>query len=136
MEEVFAFCGGLTEQPAKLIYGGPMMGITVPGTGAPILKNTNAILALTQKEAKLPKTTACIRCGTCINTCPFGLAPAKIAEAYDLKDTRGLTDLCVESCMECGCCSYVCPANRPLVQVNKLSKQLLKKKQSKEGKKA
>ena len=27
--------------------------------------------------------------------------------------------------MECGCCAYVCPAKRPLVQVNKLSKAML-----------
>lgn len=136
MEHLFQCCGGLAEQPAKLIYGGPMMGITVPDASAPVLKNTNAVLALTAKEARLPKTTACIRCGACINTCPFGLAPAAISRAYDKKDTEALTDLSVESCMECGCCSYVCPANRPLVQTNKLAKQLLKEERMKEGNKA
>jgi len=132
MGDLFDFCGGLTEEPAKLIYGGPMMGITVPDATAPIMKNTNAILALTAKEAKLPKTTACIRCGACINTCPFGLAPAAIAKAYDNKNKDELIALSVESCMECGCCSFVCPANRPLVQKNKLSKQFLKEERMKE----
>ncbi len=132
MEDLFAHCGGLSEQPAKLIYGGPMMGITVPDTTAPVLKNTNAVLALTAKEAKLPKTTACIRCGACTNTCPFGLSPAMMAEAYDKRDVARLRSLSVESCMECGCCSYVCPANRPLVQKHKLSKRLLKEEKSKE----
>ncbi|MBE6589925.1 MAG: RnfABCDGE type electron transport complex subunit C, partial [Ruminococcaceae bacterium] len=56
MQDMFDFCGGLTEAPAKLIYGGPMMGLTVPDTEAPVIKNTNAILALTAKEARLPKT--------------------------------------------------------------------------------
>ncbi len=134
--DLFDFCGGLTTEPAKLIYGGPMMGITVPNADAPILKNTNAILALTDKEAKLPKTTACIRCGACINTCPFGLAPASIAEAYEKKDLEMLNSLSVKSCMECGCCSFVCPANRPLVQLNKLSKQFINEEAKKEGKKA
>lgn len=133
-KDLFDFCGGLTEQPAKLIYGGPMMGITVPSTDAPVIKNTNAALALTQKESKLPKTTACIRCGACVNTCPFGLAPAAISKAYENKDANMLEALYVNSCMECGCCSFVCPANRPLVQNNKLSKQFLKEQTAKEAK--
>jgi electron transport complex protein RnfC len=133
MAEVFDFCGGFVTAPEKVLYGGPMMGITVPDLNAPVLKNTNAILALTPKEAKLPKTTACIRCGSCTNTCPFGLAPASILLAYKKKDTELLEKLSVETCMECGCCSFVCPANRPLVQTNKLAKALLKETRAKEA---
>ena len=133
IEDLFAFCGGLTEAPAKVIYGGPMMGITVPGINNPVLKNTNAVLALTSKEAKTKKPTACIRCGTCTNTCPFGLAPASIALAYEKKDTEALKQLNVLTCMDCGCCSFVCPANRPLVQTNKLAKALLRETKAKEG---
>ncbi len=136
LADVFDFCGGFVCEPEKILYGGPMMGIAVPDTNAPILKNTNAILALTAKEAKLPKTTACIRCGSCTNTCPFGLAPAAIATAYKKKDSERLQALSVNACMECGCCSFVCPANRPLVQTNKLAKAFLKEEMEKEGKKA
>ena len=136
LSAVFDFCGGLTEDPDKVLYGGPMMGITVPDLSAPILKNTNAILALTKKETKLPKTTNCIRCGACLNTCPFGLAPAEIARAYDKKDAVALDELKVNACMECGCCSFVCPANRPLVQTNKLAKVFLKEEKAKEEAKA
>lgn len=135
IKDLFDFCGGLKEDPAKIIYGGPMMGITVPDASSPVLKNTNAVLALSEKEAKLPKTTACIRCGACVNTCPFNLAPVNIAEAYSKEDTDELKALSVQSCMECGCCSFVCPANRPLVQINKLSKKLLADKAVKEEKK-
>ncbi len=131
--DLLDFCGGLVSSPAKVIYGGPMMGITVPDTALPIMKNTNAVLALTEKEARIPKTTACIRCGNCTNTCPFGLAPAAIAKAYENKDAVMLEELCVTTCMECGCCSYVCPANRPLVQTNKLSKAFLREQKAKEG---
>ncbi len=133
IKDLFEFCGGLTEEPAKLIYGGPMMGITVANADVPVIKNTNAVLALTKKESKLPKTTACIRCGACINTCPFGLEATSIAEAYEKKDAVLLDELSVQSCMECGCCSYVCPANRPLVQINKLSKQFLRDEAKKES---
>ena len=133
ISSLFDFCGGLTENPAKVIYGGPMMGVTVPNVDVPVLKNTNAVLALTEKEAKLPKTTACIRCGSCTNTCPFGLAPAEILSAYDRLDMDKLAELHVMSCMECGCCSYVCPANRPLVQTNKMAKILLREENAKEA---
>ena len=136
LQQLFDFCGGLTAQPAKIIYGGPMMGITVPTAEMPVLKNTNAVLALTAKEAKLPKTTACIRCGACLNTCPFSLEPVSIAEAYEKKDAALLKELAVQSCMECGCCSFVCPANRPLVQLNKMSKQFLKEEEKKEADKS
>ena len=110
-----------------------MMGVTVPNLNVPVLKNTNAVIALTPKEAKLPKSTACIRCGACTNVCPFGLAPAQILKAYDKKDTEMLKKLSVDTCMLCGCCSYSCPANRPLVQTNALSKQLLREEKAKEA---
>ncbi|MBQ3183635.1 MAG: electron transport complex subunit RsxC [Clostridia bacterium] len=133
LKDLFDFCGGLTEDPAKIIYGGPMMGITVANLDMSVIKNTNAVLALTKKESKLPKTTSCIRCGACINTCPFGLEATSIAEAYEKKDAAMLSELSVQSCMECGCCSFVCPANRPLVQINKLSKQFLREEAKKES---
>lgn len=133
LEDLFNCCGGLTQSPSKIIYGGPMMGITVESANAPVIKNTNAVLALTEKEAKLPKTTACIRCGGCVNTCPFGLAPVSIAVAYENRDAEMLNELSVRSCMECGCCSYVCPANRPLVQLNKLAKQFVIEEAKKEA---
>ncbi len=133
IQDLLDFCGGLSETPAKVVYGGPMMGIAIPDTTLPVMKNTNAVLALTAKEAKLPKTTACIRCGNCTNHCPFGLAPASIAKAYENKDAEKLAALCVNTCMECGCCSFFCPANRPLVQTNKLAKAFLRETQTKEG---
>lgn len=135
ISDVFEACGGLTQEPSKVIYGGPMMGVTAPDTSAPIMKNTNAVLALTAKETKLPTTTPCIRCGSCTNTCPFGLAPADIAKAYDQKDADKLVKLSLSACMECGCCSFICPANRPLVQTNKLAKAFLKEQNAKEGSK-
>ena len=126
MSALFDACGGLTCDPDKILYGGPMMGITVPSAEEPVLTNTNAVLALTKKEVKVPETTACIRCGACTNHCPFGLAPAAISRALDNKDAEALQDLSVTTCMLCGCCSFVCPANRPLVQNNRLAKDFLK----------
>ena len=122
MRDVFEACGGFKEEPGKVLYGGTMMGIAVPDLEQPILKNTNAILALTKKDAKLPEPTACIRCGRCVAHCPANLMPLELESAYKRGDVERLAELKVNLCMECGCCSHGCPANRPLVQTNKLAK--------------
>lgn len=138
IEDVLEAAGGCKAEPAKVLYGGPMMGIAVPDLSAPIMKNTNALVAMDEKEAKPPKTTACINCGACLNHCPLRLDPRAIARAYKLDAAEDLQTLCVDLCMECGCCSYVCPAKRHLVQTNKLAKAklreyLAKQKAEKEG---
>lgn len=133
MADLIAFCGGYTESAKRLVYGGPMMGITVPDDTAPILKNTNAVLALTAREVRTPVETPCIHCGSCVNSCPFGLAPLTIATATAQRDIATLDALSVMACMECGCCSFVCPANRPLVQTNKLAKMMLREQKAKES---
>ncbi len=126
LRDVFEFCGGFKSEPGKVIYGGPMMGIAVPSLDVPVLKNTNALLALDEKEAAPAKTTACIRCGACANHCPFRLNPAAMAKAYERNDLEALAELRVDICMECGCCSFICPAHRPLVQTHKLAKAALR----------
>ena len=87
---------------------------------------TNAVIAMDKKEARLPKTTACINCGACVNHCPLKLDPRAIAKAYKLNLGEELEALCADLCMECGCCAYVCPANRHIVQTNKLAKAKLR----------
>ncbi len=123
--DVFEACGGLKDEPGKVIYGGPMMGVCLDSLDAPVLKQTNALLAINKKDAAPKKMSNCIRCGGCTNTCPFGLAPVAIVTANEKGDMEGLAALKVNLCMECGCCSYVCPAHRPLVQQNKLAKAAL-----------
>ena len=132
--DVLEAAGGCKCEPAKVLYGGPMMGIAVPDLSAPILKNTNAIVAMDEREAKPPKTTPCINCGACLNHCPLRLDPRAIARAYKLNDAEALKTLCVDLCMECGCCSYVCPAKRHLVQTNKLAKAVLRNYQAQQKK--
>lgn len=125
LEAVFNFCGGFKAQPGKVLYGGPMMGVSVPELSMPVLKQTNALLALDAKDAAPVDATNCIRCGRCTIVCPVGLAPVSIAAAYGSGSMETLQKIHANLCMECGCCSYVCPAKRPLVQQNKLAKAAL-----------
>ncbi len=131
MKDVFDFCGGFKEEPKKVMYGGPMMGIAVPTIDEPILKNTNAILAFNTKDATLPDETPCIRCGNCINHCPLNLNPPAIAKALNSGDGAAIAKTKVNICMECGACVFVCPAHRMIVHRNKLAKAELRAYQTK-----
>lgn len=128
VREVLDFCGikeGVTV--AKLISGGPMMGLALPSADEPILKQNNGILAFSEKMAAMPAVGPCIRCGRCIEACPMGLAPVQIAGAFNKKNAEELNKLCVDLCMLCGTCSYVCPAKRPVTQTMGLAKDFAKK---------
>ncbi len=132
VSELAESCGGFSETPRKVLYGGPMMGISLTDISSPVLKQTNAVIFMGEKEATPPKPTPCIKCGSCISVCPFSLDPVAISKAYVARDVEMLEKLRVEACMECGCCSYVCPAKRNIVQRNKMSKLVLKEHRLKE----
>ncbi|AXG38733.1 electron transport complex subunit RsxC [Enterococcus gilvus] len=123
MGEVIACCGGLIDEPSKVILGGPMMGVAQFSVELPITKQTNAITILSQSE-RLPEESPCIRCGRCVEACPMSLLPVQIERCTRNKDVSGLKKLKVSACMECGCCAFVCPAGRRLVQTMKQGKQL------------
>ena len=127
VKDVVEFTGGFKCEPKKIILGGPMMGVSVPDVESPVVKNTGAILCFNEKDAAPPPVTPCIKCGRCIAHCPLNLMPANIETAFELKKPEELKTLKVNLCMECGCCAFVCPAKRPLVQVNKLAKGMLNK---------
>ena len=125
-KEVIDFAGGFGCEPKKLVMGGPMMGVAQYDLDAPVAKGTSAILAFNEKDARPVTPTACIRCGGCIDHCPMKLMPVEIERAYEKNDAEALKALKVGLCIECGCCAFQCPAHRPLVQVNKLSKTLVR----------
>jgi electron transport complex protein RnfC len=77
-------------------------------------------------QALVKEETACINCGRCHQACPFNLIPTALADAYDRRDAEALNRLKVMQCMECGSCSYICPARRPLGFTNKLGKAVVK----------
>lgn len=112
------------ENLGRLISGGPMMGMPLPSPDYPVTKTMNAILAL--EAAKPRRTTACIRCGRCIGACPMKLMPTELEKAYRRKDAAALDAFKLQLCMLCGCCSYVCPANRPLAESNSLAKAFVR----------
>jgi electron transport complex protein RnfC len=118
-----ALCGGFSEKPAKVIMGGPMMGMAQRTLDVPIIKGTSGILVLSAADVNYGPERPCIRCGRCVEACPMGLVPSMLSilsergahatakAEYDLLD-----------CVECGSCVYVCPAKRNMVHYIKLSK--------------
>ena len=130
ISEIVEFAGGLSAPVGKVLFGGPMMGVAAESINEPIAKNTNGITIFAEEDALAPEPTACIHCGRCVRACPLGLNPIAYAKALciESKEDRiaSLESHKVNLCMECGCCSFVCPAKRPLVQNNKIGKAELK----------
>lgn len=122
--------GGFKEQPEKIICGGPMMGFSMFGLDVPSTKTSTALLCLTRDEVSASEPGPCINCGRCVEVCPGRIVPSKVASAAEHFDEECFLSLNGMECCECGCCSFVCPAKRPLTQEIKSMRkiQLAKKK--------
>ncbi len=118
--------GGFTEDPGKIISGGPMMGNSLNTMDRYLYRQSSCILAFTEEQGKLPDQNPCIRCGRCTRGCPMSLMPANMYRAREAKDGAELDELMVDLCIECGVCSYVCPAKINLVASHRQGKQILR----------
>ena len=111
-------CGGLRESPELILTGGPMMGTPQSTLEAPVVINTNALICLAGWERRKERPeSVCIRCGKCVAACPMHLAPVFIGRALRDKQLHKLPALHPEDCIACGCCSYICPAGIPLIEL-------------------
>jgi len=117
LSDVLAFCGGLTPDAGKVIYGGPMMGLGQFDMGVPLLKGTSGVLCLRESEVAQFEGGPCIRCGNCVDACPMGLVPATMGVLSERCVFEDLAARHVADCIECGSCAFVCPSRRPLVQL-------------------
>jgi electron transport complex protein RnfC len=108
-------CGGLTEAPARLLLGGPMMGQIMPSDQAPLIKGAGGVLALRHNEINHTNSSPCIRCGRCVEACPMGLVPLEMANHARKQEFEGATNFGLSDCILCGSCAYVCPSHIPLV---------------------
>ncbi|MCI9437871.1 MAG: electron transport complex subunit RsxC [Lachnospiraceae bacterium] len=131
-EEVLAAAGGFREKPEKIVCGGPMMGFAMFGLDVAVTKTSTALLALTMDEVSAMEPGPCIRCGRCVEVCPGRIVPSKVAEYAAHFDEEAFKAAYGMECCECGCCSFVCPAKRPLTQQIKSMRkiQLSKRKKS------
>jgi electron transport complex protein RnfC len=122
ISELIEAAGGLPENCGKIINGGPMMGKSVSNVEVPVTKGTSGVLIMPETEAKRGETKPCIRCSRCVSVCPMGLEPYLLMtlcekQIWDRAEIEKVMD-----CIECGSCSYTCPANRPLLDYIRLGK--------------
>lgn len=125
--DLLTYCGGLTNDAAEILFGGPMMGLPVADLNTPILKGTTGVVVLTASDVRAQVSFPCIHCGYCLDACPMFLDPQHLgalarAGRYDDMPQHHLAD-----CMLCGSCAYVCPSNIPLSQLFQASKAALRR---------
>jgi electron transport complex protein RnfC len=108
--------GGFTRLPGKIVMGGPMMGVAQYSTDTPVVKGTSGILVLSEEEVVEQKYLPCIRCSFCVKACPIRLLPSTLSLIGEYSKWEMAREYGVFDCIECGCCTYVCPAKRPIVQ--------------------
>ena len=127
MEELIDAAGGLKTSAAKIISGGPMMGFAMYDLKVPCVKTSSAFTCLVKDpvaEAK-EQQTACINCGRCVSVCPGHVIPARLATFAERGDMEAFQKFDGMECCECGCCSYICPAKRPLTQTIKSMRKMV-----------
>ncbi len=118
----------IRKQPDRVLMGGPMMGTCIYDENMPVLKTNNAVLLFADTKPSIQ--TACIRCGRCVRACSMGLMPTELEHAYDARDARLLEKLNINLCMNCGACTFVCPAKRNISEKNQLAKAFLRENKS------
>jgi len=124
--ELIDYCNGFEQEPARLLMGGPLMGLVIPNVNVPIIKGSNGIIALSQKEVRMGEQSPCIRCSRCVSACPCGLMPLDMAANIKAGNFDRAEDYGINDCISCGSCGYVCPANIPLVHFFNYAKGELK----------
>ena len=117
---------GHSENPYKVLSGGPMMGVSQYDLSVTTLKGVNAVTILGRKNKYAVEDPLCLRCGKCIDACPMKLAPVLMFRAQQENDTEEMKRTHLMDCIECGCCAYVCPAGIPLVLGFRSGKQILR----------
>lgn len=122
LSELIETAGGLPRSTAKLVSGGPMMGKAVYSDEIPVAKGTSGVLMLLEEDTKRRPMRNCIRCAKCVGACPMGLNPAFLMRDTVYKDWEALESNHVYDCIECGSCSFICPANRPLLDHIRIGK--------------
>ena len=115
--------GGMPDNTGKIVNGGPMMGKAVSTLEVPVTKGTSGIILFPAEESVRKPESACIRCGKCISACALGLEPYLLMVLAKKGLKEKMEHERIMDCMECGSCSYICPANRPLLDYIRLGKQ-------------
>jgi len=116
---------GICEAANQLVLGGPMMGIAQGTLHVPTIKGTSCILL--RRAGPIAPMRDCIRCGRCVEHCPLGLMPGELSIAAERRDWEAAVEYGLLECKECGCCVFVCPARRHIVQLVKLGKVELRR---------
>jgi len=120
-------CGGFKGGAGKVISGGPMMGFALSSLDVSVTKGTSGILVIPEENVThVDEFGPCIRCGRCIDACAMGLMPSMLSVLSERGFYEEAKEYNLFDCFECGSCTYVCPSKRPIVQLVRLAKSMVK----------
>ncbi len=119
--------GGTGGSVGRLIMGGPMMGIALSTFDVPVIKGTSGMPVMTEASELKAEYLPCIKCSFCVRVCPIHLLPSTLSVIAEVKKWEQAEKYGVFDCIECGCCDFVCPSKRPIVQWVKTAKASLRK---------
>ena len=122
ISQLIDMCGGLSQDTEKVISGGPMMGKAVVSTDMATTKGCSGVLIIRDLESRRKEMQPCIRCAKCVSACPMGLAPNVLMSASSFQNWERVEEERVMDCIECGSCSFTCPAHRPLLDYIRMGK--------------
>jgi electron transport complex protein RnfC len=125
VSELVEVAGGYkdVDLPKVMILGGPMMGTNIQRDDVVMTHTTTSLIVLNEH---IDKEEPCIRCASCVYSCPVSIQPVQIMNAYKVKDKEALKMLEVTKCIECGLCSFVCPSKIHLTEYMRSGKRLAK----------
>ena len=125
IRDLIPICGGYKDPDKEKIFiiGGPMMGASVPSDDCIITKTVTSIIILNKTEYK---ESPCIRCGSCVLSCPVHLEPMQIMNAVKTLDKERIKKLNPLKCIECGLCDYTCTSKIQVTDYIRKAKMIAK----------
>jgi len=126
IKDIISYCfsipHSLLTANCLLKMGGPMMGIIQTELDAPVIKGTTGLISTKRPVIEPDPNRKCIKCGRCVDVCPMELFPLYYVLYSQENKWEKIQEHNISSCIECGCCEYICSSKIPIVGIIKNAK--------------
>ncbi|MBI9110214.1 4Fe-4S dicluster domain-containing protein [Maridesulfovibrio ferrireducens] len=110
----------------KAVLGGPFRGEAVYSLDEGVKKGDHGLFIISAGEFPSVEDTTCINCGECVLSCPARILPNLISRYAEYEKFEMAKKYDLDSCFECGLCSFNCTIRRPILQYIRFAKDQLR----------